>query len=154
MKKYDVWLFDCDGVILDSNHIKTEAFWRAGMAYSHRDAETLVQYHVKHGGVSRYEKLEYFFKEIRGETDYNDKLHKMLNEYAAFVEEGLRKCSEVPGVRDFLKLLRKSANVRAYVVSGSDEKELRRVFMHRGLDEYFEGIFSNRIDLEQRSTIC
>lgn len=143
MNDYNCWLFDCDGVILDSNSLKTEAFRRVGMTYGSREADALVEYHVKYGGISRYQKLEFFFRTICGEVEFQDKLRAALADYGAFVSAGLRQCPEVPGVRDFLGLLRGTTGVRIFVVSGSDEEELRGVFKDRGLDRYFNGIFGS-----------
>ena len=143
MKGYGTWFFDCDGVILDSNTVKTEAFRRIGQTYSARDAEALVQYHVEHGGISRYQKLEFFFREIRGDTNYKDKLEQALLEYGRFVSAGLRQCQETVGVRDFLESLSEHGDTLKFVISGSDQEELRGVFKDRGLDRYFEGIFGS-----------
>ena len=141
--EYGIWLFDCDGVILDSNPLKTEAFRRVGMRYGAREAESLVRYHLENGGISRFEKLEFFFREIRGEAEFDDKLRAALAEYGAFVSAGLRRCLEVPGVRDFVERLRKGKSRRTFVVSGSDEEELREVFKDRGLVQYFDGVFGS-----------
>jgi phosphoglycolate phosphatase-like HAD superfamily hydrolase len=143
VKEFGTWLFDCDGVILDSNSLKTEAFRRVGLAYGTNEAEALVNYHVTHGGMSRHRKLRHFFREILGRHDCEDELREALARYAAFVGEGLRRCPEVPGVREFLARLRKSGDVRMYVVSGSDQEELRGVFQDRGLAPYFDGIFGS-----------
>ena len=143
MREFGTWLFDCDGVILDSNSLKTDAFRRVGLAYGEKEAEALVAYHVAHGGISRYRKLEHFFQEILGRHDCADELHDALGRFAAFVGEGLRRCPEVPGVRDVLARLRKSGDVRMFVVSGADQEELRGVFQDRGLASYFDGIFGS-----------
>ena len=39
LKKYKTLVFDCDGVILDSNRIKTEAFYRTTQKYGEFIAE-------------------------------------------------------------------------------------------------------------------
>ena len=143
MKEYDIWLFDCDGVILNSNALKTEAFRRVGMGYGAQDAECLVQYHLENGGISRFDKLRFFFREIRGETEFDHKLQAALGDYGAFVSAGLRRCLEVPGVRDFVGGLRGTKGRRTFVVSGSEEEELREVFKDRGLDQYFDGVFGS-----------
>ena len=61
VSQYATCVFDCDGVVLDSNQIKTQAFYNATQSYGHEFADQLVNYHLKNGGVSRYEKFEYFF---------------------------------------------------------------------------------------------
>lgn len=143
MREFGTWLFDCDGVILDSNSLKTDAFRRVGLAYGEKEAEALVAYHVAHGGISRYRKMQHFFHEILGRSDFENEMREALDRFAAFVGEGLRHCPEVPGVRDVLDRLRKSGDVRLFVVSGSDQEELRGVFQDRGLASYFDGIFGS-----------
>ena len=54
---YDVFIFDCDGVILDSNILKSEAFEHALTLEDKSDVERLIQYHKDNGGISRYEKF-------------------------------------------------------------------------------------------------
>ncbi len=51
---YSTLIFDCDGVILDSNRVKTAAFFSAASPYGELVAAKLVEHHVAHGGVSRY----------------------------------------------------------------------------------------------------
>ena len=64
LKKYQVCIFDCDGVILDSNKIKTNAFKQALKDEPRDKIEQLVKYHKENGGVSRYKKFEYFYKKF------------------------------------------------------------------------------------------
>ena len=40
--KYDSFFFDCDGVLLDSNKIKTDAFYEIGKEYSIEVADQLA----------------------------------------------------------------------------------------------------------------
>ena len=63
-RRYSTLLFDCDGVILDSNRLKTSAFFTAALPYGMRAAEALVEYHRENGGISRYRKFTYFLQEI------------------------------------------------------------------------------------------
>ena len=57
-------VFDCDGVILDSVPVKTRAFARLAEPYGEEARDRFVMYHTVHGGVSRYKKFEWFFREI------------------------------------------------------------------------------------------
>ena len=64
VNRYKTLIFDCDGVILDSNRLKTQAFFEASKRYGKRAATKLVEYHLENGGVSRFKKFEYFFSDI------------------------------------------------------------------------------------------
>jgi len=56
---YKTLVFDCDGVVLNSNKIKTQAFYEATKQFGHESAQALVDYHVANGGISRYAKFEW-----------------------------------------------------------------------------------------------
>lgn len=129
-------VFDCDGVILDSNPIKTEAFRQALDHYPARKVEELVDYHVRHGGVSRYEKFRYFFDSLPGPSD-DDEIQKALKKFSAYCQAQLLEVPLVPGVRSYLEQLNASG-ISVYVVSGSDQIELIEVLGRRKLLPLFK----------------
>lgn len=129
-------IFDCDGVILNSNKIKTEAFFQAALPYGEGAARCLVDYHIKKGGVSRYKKFEYFLSHIVTEGSYGPSLTELLESYAAFVRSGLANCEVARGLHELRQL---TLNARWMIVSGGDQEELRDVFAERELDHFFDG---------------
>ena len=62
LNRYQTIIFDCDGVILNSNFQKIEAYRNAALNYgaSKVQAEDLVEHHVQLTGISRYVKFKYF----------------------------------------------------------------------------------------------
>ena len=60
ISRYKTLVFDCDGVVLNSNSVKTSAFYKAALAYGEVAATALVEYHVANGGVSRYKSSRIF----------------------------------------------------------------------------------------------
>lgn len=141
-KKYNTWIFDCDGVLLDSNKIKTEIFYEVCLPYGSNYASQFVEYHKANGGISRYKKFEYFFQHIiKIDTDYKNQLHEILVEYSNKVKQKLLNCDITKGAISFIQSLPKE--VIKVVVSGSDQEELRDVFNKRNLDKYFNGIYGS-----------
>ncbi|MGC8120899.1 HAD family hydrolase [Marinobacter sp. VGCF2001] len=137
LKSYKTWVFDCDGVILDSNRIKTDAFFRAAEPYGSKYAQQLVDYHVNNGGVSRYIKFQRFLTHILGqESPDQEGLNHLLSDYAGFVEQGLLSCAVAPGIERLRNL---TEGAKWLIVSGGDQEELRSVFRKRGLDHLFDG---------------
>ena len=59
---YATLVFDCDGGVLDSNRIKTEAFRSAALPWGEAAAQALVDHHIGHGGVSRVAKFGHFMR--------------------------------------------------------------------------------------------
>ena len=129
-------ILDCDGVVLNSNQIKTEAFRTAALPYGCEAAEALVKHHILYGGISRYAKFEYFLNSIVGKRPALGELDQLLAAYAHETKIGLMRCEIAPGIYD---LRADTPNVRWMLVSGSDQDELREIFALRGLDTLFEG---------------
>ena len=141
LRDYKTWIFDCDGVILDSNPIKTEAFYEIGLTYGKKQADDLVIYHKKFGGISRFNKFKYFFEEILQKKDYAKELELALDRYSSLVKEKLLKCSETKDLRLFLSEI--PAGSRKIVVSGGLQSEVRDVFIQRGFADYFDAIYGS-----------
>lgn len=136
INRYATLIFDCDGVILDSNKIKTDAFFNSALPYGSKAALELVDYHKMHGGISRYKKFEYLLNSILGVPVEKSALDFLLLTYAREVQEGLLKCTVNPGL-DALRL--STPKARWMVISGGDQKELRSIFHQRTLTHYFDG---------------
>ena len=139
---YDYAVFDCDGVILDSNRLKTEAFARALEGDSEKYVDKMIAYHKANGGVSRYKKFRYYFQEINPHEDVEKNAKKAISRFAEIVYEGLMKCDYITGAVDFIKQV-KEKGLQLFVVSGSDQEELREVFSKRGIASLFIAIYGS-----------
>lgn len=143
LEAYSTLVFDCDGVVLDSNPIKTEAFRTAALPWGEAAAAALVAYHTAHGGVSRYAKFAHFLETILpehavGRTPGRDGpgLEALLEAYAAAVRAGLMACAVAEGLA---ALRTATPSTRWLIVSGGDQAELREIFAARGLADHFDG---------------
>lgn len=134
-KSYETLIFDCDGVLLNSNKVKTKAFYDTALPFGEDAAKAMVEYHVNRGGISRYKKFEWFLEQY-GSRLSDKKLDDLLTVYANCVLDGLMSCDVVAGLTD-LKQVTGSANW--LIVSGGDQQELRTVFARRKLDHLFDG---------------
>lgn len=141
MSSYDVVIFDCDGVILDSNAIKNNAFSKALEDEPQELIDKFIAYHKANGGISRYIKFQYFFDEIKKEPSI-EKLHNALEKYASIVQHELISCNYIKGVESYIEHLNQN-DIKCYVNSGSDEKELIEVFKKRGLINKFQMILGS-----------
>ena len=56
-KRYHSLIFDCDGVILNSNQIKSDAFYNVAKQFGDIAAKKLLKFHLENGGISRYKKI-------------------------------------------------------------------------------------------------
>jgi len=141
IKSYKSIVFDCDGVILNSNRIKTEAFRHIASPYGNDLANKLVKYHVENGGVSRYKKINYFCRAILNKEDCNAVEQNLLIKYGSYVKEQLALCETVGNLEDYREKFRDGSWL---IVSGGDQQELREVFDIRGMSDLFDcGIYGS-----------
>jgi len=139
LTNYTTLVFDCDGVVLDSNKVKTEAFYKATLPYGEVLAEAMVKYHIFNGGVSRYKKFAYFLEQIvpvHAKEQHGPNLDELLQAYAGSVRAGLLSCDVAHGLE---RLRRIMPSARWLIVSGGDQTELRDVFAQRGISKWFDG---------------
>lgn len=135
LAKYQTLVFDCDGVVLNSNKVKTEAFFKAALPYGEPAAKQLVDYHVARGGISRYKKFAWFVENVvSGQVGPN--LEQLLDAYAAEVRHGLLTCDVAEGLAE---LRAKTQHANWLIVSGGDQQELCEVFAARDIARYFDG---------------
>lgn len=141
LSKYKTIVFDCDGVILNSNNLKTLAFYNVALPYGEEKVRELVAYHIQHGGISRKNKFEFFLRGILGQKVTRTILNQLLDAYAREVQEGLLHCEVAAG----LDALREATpHMRWMVVSGGNQSELRDVFAQRKIDHLFDaGIYGS-----------
>lgn len=134
IENYQTLVFDCDGVVLNSNKVKTEAFYKTALPFGEQAAQKLVAHHVLNGGISRYKKFEWFIQEVvpTGEAELN----KLLESYAHSVKDGLLTCEIAKGL---FELREKTSHANWLIVSGGDQQELREVFAARKIIELFDG---------------
>jgi phosphoglycolate phosphatase-like HAD superfamily hydrolase len=139
---YRTWIFDCDGVLLDSNQVKARAIYEAALPHGEEAAAQAADHHRANGGLSRFEKLRYLFESVLGREDYGADLERALALFADMSRRGLISAPEAEGLGDLLARI-DGEGALAFVVSGGMEEEVRGVLEARGLARRFAGIFGS-----------
>ena len=134
-------VFDCDGVILESVPVKTRAFERLVEGYGNEARDRMLMYHKVHGGVSRYKKFEWFFREVLGREITPQELEEWGQRFADIAYEEVCRCELVPGIQDVLDTWK--GKLPLYVCSGAPHEELVQMLKGRGLDSYFTAIYGS-----------
>lgn len=134
ISNYETLVFDCDGVVLNSNKVKTEAFYKVALPFGEEAAQKLVAHHVANGGISRHKKFEWFMREIIPDEKAN--INQLIESYALFVKDGLLTCDIAHGL---LELREKTSHANWLIVSGGAQEELREIFAARNLIKLFDG---------------
>ena len=130
-------MFDCDGVVLDSNIVKTEAYFRTAKNLGATDiqAQALVDYHVKLGGISRYHKFDWYLREVLQNPVTEAAIQALLDGFSKELEAGLMQCDLAKG----LFALREKTDSNWLILSGGDQQEIRDLFAKRKIEHMFNG---------------
>lgn len=143
LSKYDTYIFDCDGVILDSNKLKVDAMSNAVETYTSDNIliRECTEYFRNNFGKSRFHHVDVFVNEIlKVELSLSDAItNQILEAYSSQCKELYMSAEVTTGFVDFITALEGNK----YVASGSEQNELREVFHDRGLDLYFDGIYGS-----------
>jgi phosphoglycolate phosphatase-like HAD superfamily hydrolase len=137
--KYRCILWDFDGVLMDSMHIRDEGFRRVLAEYPQGQIDHLMIYHRKNGGLSRYVKFRYFFETIRGESITESQIKALADQFSKVMMELLVDSKLL--ITDSLRFVKSNdGRIPMHIVSGSDEKELKEVCKRLEIARFFVSI--------------
>ena len=134
-------VFDCDGVILESVHVKTKAFGETVAEHGSEAVSKLLDYHMANGGVSRYQKFEWFYKKVLGRVITKDQLNALGERFKQASFAGVMGSPMVPGGMECIKQMH--GNLPMYVASGAPHDELVAVLSARNLLGFFKGVYGS-----------
>ena len=140
MPRYKAIIFDFDGVILESVHVKARAFRSLFAAYPEQQ-DRIVQLHLQHGGWSRYEKFRRIYADFLRLPLSDDEMVRLDTTFGALVDEEMKTCPFVPGAPEFIQ--RRATECPLFVASGTPQEELRSNVATRGLGPYFTGVYGS-----------
>lgn len=141
---HSVYIFDCDGVILDSNKTKIKAMGHALNAQKEilSGINESIRYFASNFGKSRFHHVDIFLSKylvIRSGSSKALLKENILSAFSDSLDKLYPCCPLITGIDLFLE----SLSGRAYVASGSEEKQLRKVLEQKKLSKYFVDIFGS-----------
>jgi phosphoglycolate phosphatase-like HAD superfamily hydrolase len=130
--------FDFDGVIAESVTAKTEAFKEMYAKYGNEVVKKVEEYHLNHGGVSRFEKFVYWEKIFFGRTLSTEQVEQMASTFSRLVLKKVINAPEVPGANAFIQ--KYSKTLRFWIITGTPTNEIELIAYNRNLTEFFIGV--------------
>lgn len=138
MTKITIIILDFDGVILESVSVKTDAF-RTLFSFAPEHVDKIVQFHQQNGGMSRFDKFDYIYRNILRVPLTNQKKQELSDEFSALVFKKIISAPFVTGAYEFIKKFH--ASIPLYIVSATPEQELRDIVRARNLTPFFRNIY-------------
>lgn len=139
LSDYDVVVFDCDGVLIDSNSAKTKAFEEVAVefGFAPQNAARFSSWQSRNFGISRYRVLEELLAGRFGPSQLDPSALRLPDLTRAFANRVKLIYETAPETFGARSLLERHSNQRLYVASGSDQTELREALEQRRLSNYF-----------------
>ena len=141
--KYDVLIFDCDGIIFDTTHLKLEAFQETLSEFDTKHIEEFTNYFKENFGRSRFSHARYFIENILNKSFQVDLYNKIIEDFSSRCKKIYDNAELCAGV---VEILEKTKDKYKYVASGSNQSELRMVFKNRGIGKYFMSVYGSPIE--------
>jgi phosphoglycolate phosphatase-like HAD superfamily hydrolase len=136
-------VFDFDGTLVDSNHVKDRAFFDVfdGLNARQEVEEVLrEQTDLDRGGIVAevLRRLE-LGGQLPRECDAGALAQQLVEEYGRLADEAVNRAAEIPGATAALRHL--NGRHLMYVASATPEDALRRAVTTRGWSGFFEGVY-------------
>ena len=137
--------FDFDGVLFNSNKIRTKGFETIFREYPKPMVDKLVDYHNRNGGLSRYHKIRYFFENILMKEISEELLQAYADKYRKVMSKELfNEKLKITDALNFLMTHRDKFD-EVFIVSGSDQTELRSLCDYLEIADLFSDIYGSPI---------
>ena len=130
--------WDFDGVIIDSMKIKGD-FIELFENYNLEQVRLLEKYHYANGGISRFDKIKYFYNQILKKDVSEEKIINLSNKFASIIKEKIFNKDIL--IRESLIFIEKNfIDYNFHIVSGADHNELNSLCKYFKIEQYFKSI--------------
>ena len=131
-------IFDFDGVIVESAGIKTSAFRKLFEPDYPEKVDTIVDYHIRNMGISRFVKFRHIYENILKLPLTVIEEERLGRKFSGIVFEEIIEAPFVGGAREFI--LKNQEKYMMFVVSGTPDEELRDILKLRKISDLFKEI--------------
>ncbi len=141
MKNIQALIFDYDGVIAESNEIKLSAFRELFKEEKKEDVQKLINFHIKHEGISRLKKIEHFYNKVLKKEISDKDLKLKSKHFSSLVMNKVIACKKVKGVRKFL--ISNSDKYKYFISTGTPTEEIKIILKETKMYNFFQEIYGS-----------
>ena len=134
-----VLILDFDGVVIESNAVKTLAFQRVFARFPEH-AEAMMAFHHDNVSLSRFAKFEHLLA-LMGRADDAALMADIAADFSRRVIEGMMTVPLVQGAETFLH--RVTPRLPVYLASVTPAEELTWILAQRGLTHWFRDVYGS-----------
>ena len=146
-------IFDFDGVIAESVHIKSSAFSDLYKSYGEDIVKRVVKHHEANGGMSRYKKIRYYHETFLDTNLSDQEMGHIANQFSKYVVDRIVKSQYVPNALEFIKQC--YGNYKLFISTGTPTSEMKNILKLKKIIKYFTSVYgSPALKNEHVSVIC
>ena len=138
-----VIILDFDGTIVESNHIKDNAFDKIFSDWP-TYKKTMMKWHLASNTIDRREKFRYFVEEVLNMPENDKLINKLTDRFSILTKKLIIDCTIVEGAKECLEYIQK--RVMVYLISATPQFELNEIIEERGLGLYFIEVYGAPIN--------
>ena len=133
-------ILDFDGVILESNLAKTKAFYKLFEKFGDKIQKKVVKHHILNGGMSRYQKILFYYNEYLNTKLSESELIEQCNFFSELVYEDVINSKYVKGFKNFI-----SSNKfkQKFIVTATPQLEIERIVDYLKIKKYIKHIYGS-----------
>lgn len=144
LSQYKFIFWDFDGVIMDSMSIRDKGFEKVLKEYPEAQVEELLAYHRRNGGLSRYNKFRYFIENILKRPVKDGEINDLASQFSSVMKSLLVNPDLL--INEAMQWVKKEKPAtRQFIVSGSDQTELRYLTEKLDIARYFNGVYGSPV---------
>ena len=130
--------FDFDGVLAESVDVKTRAYALLFQKEGEEVVQQVVDFHLKNGGVSRFEKFRFYYSDILHRPLSEERFQELCAQFSRLVVDEVVAAPWVNGAKEFL--IRNEKQYTFAIISGTPEDELKEIVRRREMDHFFSSV--------------
>jgi HAD superfamily hydrolase (TIGR01549 family) len=139
--EYEVIIWDFDGVIKESVAVKIDGFSKLFAEYGNDILEKVIKHNLLNTGISRYEKIPFYFKEYLGVELTQSEIELYCRRLSDLTNEAVVHSPWVAGVRDFLQCGYEKQ--KYYIATGTPQKDIEWIVDELNIRNMFHGIYGS-----------
>jgi len=135
--------WDFDGVIKESNHIKSKIFSEIFDFQDKYLEEKIIRHHYENSGVSRYLKIPKYLSWSNKNLSENN-IRKYSKKFSDEVVDQVIKSPWVPGVKEFLsEMPERNKNI---IVTATPTNEIHKILKELEITNFFLKIYGHPVE--------
>ena len=145
-----IFIFDFDGVIIDSMQLKGKVFSDI-FTKENFYRKKIETYHLRNGSKNRTLKIKYIANKIlklnikNKDEFYGEKLEKFDKIY----NKNLNKIKLISGIKKYLKKIKKDNNKKIFIVTAAPKEEVIKILKINNIFAFFNDIYDVNIEKEK-----